>query len=48
MAFVVSYQGGIGIRTAPDIDAPCVGEVLQWNEASAEEGRGGGKGALLP
>ncbi|CAM9382513.1 unnamed protein product [Scytosiphon promiscuus] len=33
MAFVTCYQGGIAIRTAPNIDSPLVGEVLQWNEA---------------
>eukprot|EP00752_Nemacystus_decipiens_P006779 g6088.t1 len=33
MAFVTCYQGGVAIRTAPSVDAPCVGEVLQWNEA---------------
>lgn len=32
MAFVTCYQGGVAIRTAPSVDAPCVGEVLQWNE----------------
>eukprot|EP00903_Cladosiphon_okamuranus_P010763 g10169.t1 len=33
MAFVTCYKGGVAIRTAPSVDAPCVGDVLQWNEA---------------
>lgn len=37
MAFVTCYQGGVAIRTAPSVDAPCVGEVLQWNEASKQQ-----------
>lgn len=47
MAFVVCYQGGIAIRTAPDIDAPYVGEVLQWNEASTEGVGGQGARCIL-
>lgn len=34
MAFVTCYQGGVAIRTAPSLDAPCAGDILQWNEAS--------------
>ncbi|CAM9183438.1 unnamed protein product [Laminaria digitata] len=38
LAFLVCYQGGVAIRTSPSVDAPCVGEVLQWKEAfSASE-----------
>lgn len=46
MAFVTCYKGGVAIRTAPRIDAPLMGEVLQWNEASrlSYNGDGGGGG----
>ena len=33
------YQGGVAIRTAPSVEAPCVGEVLQWNEVVSERPR---------
>lgn len=36
MAFVTCYQGGVAIRTTPSVDAPCVGEVLQWNEVGKQ------------
>lgn len=39
MAFVTCYQGGVAIRTAPSVEAPCVGEVLQWNEVVSERPR---------
>lgn len=32
MAFVVCYRGGVAIRAAPSVDAPCVGEVVEWDE----------------
>ncbi|CAN0177598.1 unnamed protein product [Ascophyllum nodosum] len=33
MAFVVSYPGGVAIRSAPSVEAPCMGDVLHGNEA---------------
>lgn len=34
MAFVVCYRGGVAIRVAPNIDAPCMGDVLDFKQVT--------------